>query len=182
MKKVIRLFAVAALAFAMTACGGDKNESTDNGSNSNNNGNGSGNSTFVDLGLPSGTKWKNSIEDGFYTYAEAKQKYGDNLPTKDQWEELIDNCTIRLKPIERGWDMLAVGPNGNTLVIPLQGYWVSDDQITDVGNGGDYWSITMTTFDPDHAWGAHFVDGNTRVKDYAIFDNVKNNVRLVQNP
>ena len=46
---------------------------------------------YVDLGLPSGTLWRNANEggnDAHYTYDEAIRIYGHNLPTKQQIEEL----------------------------------------------------------------------------------------------
>ena len=52
---------------------------------------------YVDLGLPSGTKWKSANEtggyNGFYTFDEAVSTFGDKLPTKEQFEELKNNCT-----------------------------------------------------------------------------------------
>lgn len=39
---------------------------------------------YVDLGLPSGTMWKLFIEDGYYTFDRAVEKFGSNLPTKEQ--------------------------------------------------------------------------------------------------
>ena len=46
---------------------------------------------YVDLGLPSGTLWRNSNEGGDYaryTYDEAISRFGNKLPTKQQLEEL----------------------------------------------------------------------------------------------
>ena len=48
---------------------------------------------YVDLGLPSGTLWKSSNEQGLYTYDEAIAKFGNKLPTKEQFEELKKYCT-----------------------------------------------------------------------------------------
>ncbi|HJJ45480.1 MAG TPA: hypothetical protein O0Y17_00165 [Methanocorpusculum sp.] len=43
---------------------------------------------YVDLGLPSGTLWKDKNESGgFYTYDEAMKAFGNNLPTMEQFEE-----------------------------------------------------------------------------------------------
>ena len=49
---------------------------------------------YVDLRLPSGTKWKSSNETGFYTYEKAVNTFGDKLPTKKQCEELKDKCKL----------------------------------------------------------------------------------------
>ena len=44
---------------------------------------------YVDLGLPSGTLWKEYNENcGLITYDQARHYYGNSLPTKEQWEEL----------------------------------------------------------------------------------------------
>ena len=47
---------------------------------------------YVDLGLPSGTSWKSTNESGFYDYDSASRIFGDKLPTKNQWEELMTFC------------------------------------------------------------------------------------------
>ena len=48
---------------------------------------------LVDLGLPSGTLWKDKNEEGgFYTYEQAMSKFGDKLPTKEQFKELKNKC------------------------------------------------------------------------------------------
>ena len=46
---------------------------------------------YVDLGLPSGTYWKESNESGFYNYDNAVSKFGDKLPTKEQLERYTEN-------------------------------------------------------------------------------------------
>ncbi|MCQ2271186.1 MAG: hypothetical protein MJZ72_00120 [Bacteroidales bacterium] len=38
---------------------------------------------YVDLGLPSGTKWKDKNESGFYDYDAAVRSFGSKLPTKE---------------------------------------------------------------------------------------------------
>ena len=54
---------------------------------------------YVDLGLPSGTKWKNMNETNadddydFYTYDEAVRVFGDSLPNYKQFRELLTYCT-----------------------------------------------------------------------------------------
>ena len=47
---------------------------------------------WVDLGLPSGTLWKDTNEEGFYTFSKAVDKFGSSLPTKQQFDELIKSC------------------------------------------------------------------------------------------
>lgn len=47
---------------------------------------------YADLGLPSGTLWAESNEEGYYTFDEAVEKYGNSLPTREQLEELKSHC------------------------------------------------------------------------------------------
>lgn len=72
------------------------------------------NAQFVDLGLPSGTKWKNNSEKGTYAFAQAVRYYDGFLPTSGQFKELVDNCT---------WTWMGTGERG-------------DDHL------GAFWSIT----------------------------------------
>ena len=72
---------------------------------------------YVDLGLPSGTKWKSANEDGYYTYDEAVKKFGNSLPSKEQWEELKGNCIWVWKG--NGYDV--TGPNGKTIYLRAAG-------------------------------------------------------------
>lgn len=47
---------------------------------------------FVDLGLPSGTLWCKRAEKYSCTYSEAINRYGNNIPTSEQWTELLEQC------------------------------------------------------------------------------------------
>lgn len=93
----------------------------------------------IDLGLPSGTLWTESNEDGFYTFDEAVAKYGDSLPTREQFEELKNQC-------KWGWmgdGYKVTGPNGNYIVLPAGGYRSYDGSVDHVNFGGHYWSSTL---------------------------------------
>ena len=91
----------------------------------------------VDLGLPSGTLWMSSNERGYYNYENAIKKFGDNMPTYDQWKELWSFC-------QWTWDDVVyqvVGPNGNEIFFPANGYY--NDNINkkqSVGSVGFYWA------------------------------------------
>ena len=80
---------------------------------------------YVDLGLPSGTKWKATNEKNaadaeydFFTYDEAVSQFGDRLPTKDQCEELSAECQWSWT----GNGYKVTGPNGNFITLPAAGY------------------------------------------------------------
>ena len=107
---------------------------------------------LVDLGLPSGTLWKEKNEtgghNGFYSYDEALRKYGNKLPTKEQLEELKDKCRWRWN----GIGYTVTGSNGNSIVLPASGFRYRDGSVIDVGYNGLYWSST-----PHGSFGAWFL-------------------------
>ena len=74
---------------------------------------------FVDLGLPSGTKWSPDYKENdnnreYLPYGRAELL---NVPTQEQWDELKNNCKWEYD-IDDAYDLCearCVGPNGNTL-------------------------------------------------------------------
>lgn len=92
---------------------------------------------YIDLGLPSGTLWKDANEEGYYTYDEAMKTFGKQLPTKEQWEELKDKCKWEWKG--NGYNI--TGPNGNMIFLPAAGYRNGTD-VYNVGTYGYYCSGT----------------------------------------
>ena len=101
MKKVhfLGMICLTVLFLGAVVCCSEKETNVDTG-NGNGGSNGGGtNEEYVDLGLPSGTKWKNENEVNtadavydFYTYDEAVAAFGNALPTKEQFQELKDSC------------------------------------------------------------------------------------------
>ena len=101
---------------------------------------------YIDLGLPSGTVWKNTNEEGYYAFDEAVSKYSNYLPTKEQWEELKNLCQ---------WEWIGDGyrvngPNGNSITLPAEGIRFCNGVVYGGGSCGDYWSSTPD--DSDCAW------------------------------
>ena len=97
---------------------------------------------LVDLGLPSGTLWKNANEGGDYTrytYDEAVRKFGNKLPTKQQLEELINECEWTCT----GSDYKVIGPNGESITLPAEGCRSRSGGVGNVGLGGFYWLSTL---------------------------------------
>jgi hypothetical protein len=68
---------------------------------------------FVDLGLPSGTKWKAQSESQPYTFDDAIRYFDGFLPTSGQFQELIANCTWRWT----GSGYKVTGKNGNSIYL-----------------------------------------------------------------
>ena len=96
---------------------------------------------YVDLGLPSGTLWKNTNEGGdyaLYTYDEAINMFGNQLPTVQQLEELRSKCTWSW--IGDGYEVICI--NGNSITLPAAGLRFCNDGVGDVGTLGNYWSST----------------------------------------
>ncbi len=73
---------------------------------------------MVDLGLPSGTLWKQCGEDDYYSQYDALAKYSYELPTEKQIKELIKYC-------KWSWQegrYKVIGPNGNYIFMEAKGY------------------------------------------------------------
>ncbi|MCQ2266038.1 MAG: hypothetical protein MJZ46_08400, partial [Bacteroidales bacterium] len=101
---------------------------------------------YVDLGLHSGTLWKDKNEEGgFYTYDQAMSKFGNELPTKEQCEELVSSC----KWAWTGNGYKVTGPSGASITLPAAGYR-NGSNVYYVGSIGYYWSST-----PDGSDGAY---------------------------
>ncbi|MBO4644962.1 MAG: hypothetical protein J5642_00415 [Bacteroidales bacterium] len=132
---------------------------------------------YVDLGLPSGTLWKDRNEPYFYTYAEAVSAFGSRLPTRLQLEELVVKCDWEY--MEDGYRV--IGPNGNSIFLPADGYRDSEGKIMSQGFYASslYWSSTPSG--SDSAWflyispanGVHNID-DSMTRDFGFY------VRLVQ--
>ena len=141
MKKIVLMVMVFCVV-GMVGCG---NGGVDNGNG------GVDNDGYVDLGLPSGTKWSNVNEDGFYTFDKAVSKFGSNLPTRKQLEELYNECEWNLS--ETG-GYRVTGPNGKSITLPAAGGRDCNGSVRGVGSSGNYWSSTPE--DSDDALGLYF--------------------------
>ena len=102
---------------------------------------------YTDLGLPSGTKWKNYNATGFYTYDEAISQFGNRLPSMDQWYELKAECQWTWI----GNEFKVTGPNGQSITLPTPGFCNCSGNMYNVGSFGRYWSSM-----PDGPEGALF--------------------------
>lgn len=141
---------------------------------------GTNNLQFIDLGLPSGKLWANeNVKDengneGYFTFDEAIQTFGENLPSREDWKELFDNSTYKWNTNKKGFDI--TGPNGNSIFLPAAGCR-SSIGVSSVGDEGDYWSSTISN--EDYAYNILFDHGYLGAqrfyRRYAGFS-----VRLVQ--
>lgn len=133
--------------------------------------------SYVDLGLPSGTKWKDKNEaysenNKLFSYS-AASSFCNNLPSKAQWEELKVEC--QWEWMENGYKV--IGPNGNSIFLPADGFRLRGGYLKCVGSYGYYWS-TKSYGDNEAAWGLYFRLGSVDM-DYFNRSNGLS-VRLVQ--
>lgn len=103
---------------------------------------------LVDLGLPSGTLWKNENEEGLYTYEQALAKFGSNLPSQQEWEELQEHCSWRWN----GCGYKVTGPNGLYINLPAAGWYCDGGSLENVNEWGNYWSSTPALHQDACAW------------------------------
>ena len=133
---------------------------------------------FIDLGLPSGTLWATENETNYYPFDGATEKFGDSLPTKKQWEELITLCKkewIKNDIHITGYKF--IGPNGNFIFLPAAGYCNRDGCVRGVNFYGSYWSATSK--DSDHAWSFYLQSDSVYMRNDRRYDG--ESVRLVKN-
>ena len=135
---------------------------------------------YVDLGLPSGTLWKNADEGAdypfyaHYTYDAAISKFGNKLPTKQQFEELLNECTWTCTDA----GVKVMGLNGNSITFFATGYNECNSNNEErMGMFGYYWSSTLVE-DSDLVYRLIFgcdgaLNGAFRCKSLSV--------RLVQN-
>ncbi len=182
---------------------------------------------WVDLGLPSGTKWatcnvgatspekygnyyawgetttKSDYSWDTYKYGSAKNaltkycndiSYGNDgftddlttleaaddaatanwgsawrMPTKDEWRELVNNCTLEWTTLNGVKGYLVYSPNGNSIFLPAAGSRGGDD-LHGAGYDSDYWSSSLYTDQPSDAYSASIYQylgaTNVYVSDY----------------
>lgn len=143
---------------------------------------------MVDLGLPSGTLWKSANEEEEMTFEEAKKRYGSALPTKEQWQELMDECIWTW--VDPGsWDQdeeggeywhsgpdpyyIIKGKNGNSIILPAMGY----DDVENVlcyacggigGVGGYYYASSVN--EQNHFYHFGFDEKDKWISDWVMMD------------
>ena len=126
-------------------------------------------SEFVDLGLTSGTKWKSVNEsnpkdpNGFYNYEETMAQFEKNVPTKEQWQELLDECTWTWT----GKGYRATGPNKKTIDLPAEGYCDCEGAVLNVDTEGNYWASTLDG--EDASWGFSYTEDDIFVRQRLRF-------------
>lgn len=90
---------------------------------------------------------------------------GARTPTKEEFQELCENCTSEWITLNGRKGRKFTGSNGNSIFIPAAGY-LEGDGSNHVGNLGYYWSATLRTDGfPNVAWQLYINQGNATVTD-----------------
>ena len=80
------------------------------------------------------------------------------MPTFEQQQELIDNCTSTWTSLNGVFGYLFTGPNGKTMFLPAAGDRYEDALFFE-GSNGYYWSRTIFSSEPDGAYRIYFNSG-----------------------
>lgn len=137
-------------------------------------------SDYVDLGLPSGTLWKDRNEFLRYSYNKALSEYRNSLPTKEQFKELKNLCTWTWT----GNGYKVEGPSGESITLPAEGY--AENYCLGLSTMsfffGDYgYYLSSTPFDIENETIFILFFDSIRVNATGLFDSCyRLSVRLVR--
>ena len=76
------------------------------------------------------------------------------MPTKEEQVELITECNWTLDTMNGVDGYTVTGPNGNSIFLPISGYF-SDTNVEDIGYNGTYWSSEQKS---DYSSQAYVID------------------------
>lgn len=101
-------------------------------------------------------KCKLDIEDDV-----AHVKLGGNwrMPTGDEMDELLRQCTWTWTSRNGVYGCEVTGPNGNSIFLPATGYR-NNSSLVDAGSSGNYWSSSIESMNSSGtAYGLYFKSG-----------------------
>ena len=109
--------------------------------------------------------WEESIGNisGNPQYDVARAKWGGSwrMPTRAEFEELIDNCTWEWMSKGGHNGCKVTGPNGNSIFLPAAGYRFGADTYS-AESLGNYWGATPYESDTQNACYLNFSSGRRR--------------------
>jgi hypothetical protein len=111
--------------------------------------------------------------------ATANRGLGWCMPTKEQWDELLQNTTNKWTTQNGVQGRLFTAKNGQMLFLPAAGYRSDSKLINDCSNGY-YWSSSLYTDNPGNAWDLYFEVGKNCYLYYFNFRNRGYSVRPVR--
>lgn len=82
------------------------------------------------------------------------------MPTKAEFDELLNNCTATFTTSNGINGYLFTGPNGNSIFLPMAGGRDGEGLLSG-GESGFYWLSSLYSDDTDYAWG-FLIDSESR--------------------
>lgn len=110
---------------------------------------------YVDLGLPSGTKWNSQHQSDKYSFDRALNVFGNSLPSYQQVEELFKNCAWE----RYGNGYIVTGANGNKIYF---------HDAADLTGRSSFW--TRTPKDKYDAFYFYIKDGEWGIRSDKTFE------------
>lgn len=89
------------------------------------------------------------------------------MPTSEQQRELVEKCTWTWTMMNGVYGQLAIGPNGNTIFLPPEGYR-EDESLYHAGFCGRYWSRTLCPDNSRYAFTLDFGSEGAYWNDYYL--------------
>lgn len=131
---------------------------------------------WVDLGLPSGTLWCDTNEEGYYSWNEMMNKFDEeSLPKLTDFAELCVYCDWRWDDKKKG--MLVIGSNTNSIFLPASGYrYNSRCNLYEIGYVGYYWSTSHNNY----VYYLYFTHDNNISPSYSSNRAVNQSVRCIK--
>ncbi|MBE6240498.1 MAG: serine/threonine protein kinase [Bacteroidales bacterium] len=116
----------------------------------------------------SDSKWNNIGGNSRYDAATANWGGYWRMPTKEDFEELLRECTWEWTTLNGHNGYKVIGPNGNSIFLPAAGWRYGTDEGR-VGSGGYYWSSTPDESYANYAYGLCF-GGDRHGVDWGLRD------------
>lgn len=91
----------------------------------------------------------------------ATVNWGGNwrMPTKEEYDELLGDCTWTWTMWNGVYGHTVTGPNGKSIFLPATGY-CNENLFYEVGGRGEYWLSSVCTDYPCSAWYGHFISNS----------------------
>ncbi len=89
------------------------------------------------------------------------------MPSNEQWDELIKNCTYEWTTQNGVSGRLFSGKNGGSIFLPAAG-GRNDSDLIGAGSDGYYWPSTQYPLGANGAYSLYFHSGGTDTDSYGL--------------